>query len=246
MKNKIFIGTSGYSYPHWRDCFYPPEIQEKEWLEFYCRHFNSVELNVTFYRLPNKKAFETWRNNTPPEFRFVVKGSRYITHIKRLVSCRDSVRIFFENTGLLDEKLSCVLWQLPPSMKCNLPRLEDFIQALESSGIKTRHSFEFRHSTWFCPEVFRILESCNMNFCIADSPDYPKQEIFTSDFIYLRFHGGTKLYGSEYSDKEMHEWAQKIKAWIKYKKMVFSFFNNDACGFAVRNALKLKEFISAF
>ena len=240
---ELLIGTSGYSYQHWRTCFYPEELREKDWLSYYARHFKTVELNVTFYRLPDKKAFETWRIKTPCDFRFAVKGSRYITHIKRLISCEEPLSKFFENTSLLEEKLACILWQFPHSMKLNLKRLETFIRELEHSSFKTRYSFEFRHPSWFCPEVARLLQSCNMNLCMADSPDYPKQEILTSDFIYLRFHGGKILYGSECTDSEMCEWARKIQTWTSDKKMLLCFFNNDACGFAVRNALKLRSFL---
>jgi uncharacterized protein YecE (DUF72 family) len=243
MNKDIFIGTSGYTYTHWRKVFYPPDLASSKWLEFYSQYFNSVELNVTFYRLPKKEVFKSWYKRTPKDFKFIVKGSRFITHIKRLKDCSDSLKIFFENVSFLKEKLACVLWQLPPSLKGNLAILKNFIKLLKKKYSFTLHSFEFRNQTWFSKETYQLLENNNINLCIADSPNFPTYEILTSSFIYLRFHGGKILYGSNYSEEEIKKWTKKVKNWLKKKNLLFAFFNNDAYGFAVKNALKFKELL---
>ena len=243
---KSFIGTSGYSYEHWQNgVFYPKHWPRNKLLEYYCQHFNCVELNITFYRLPNQSVFKGWYRKTPGNFRFVVKGSRFITHVKKLKEIKNPVSIFFKAACHLKDKLSCVLWQLPPFMKCDCRRLSDFIKELKRNkiGRKTLHSMEFRHKTWFQEETYVILKKNNINLCIADSPRWPCEEIVTSDFLYLRFHGGKTLYGSEYSQDELMQWSQKARNLSKRKRLLFAFFNNDAFGFAVKNALVFKELI---
>jgi uncharacterized protein YecE (DUF72 family) len=243
MKKEILIGTSGYTYQHWRKVFYPGDLKPNKWLEFYTQHFNTVELNVTFYRLPSKKVFRGWHNKTPRNFKFVIKGSRFITHIKRLKDPKEPLKIFFENAAGLEDKLLCVLWQLPPSSKCDLQRLENFVKILKKNYSHCLHSFEFRNQSWFNKEVFSLLKNNDMNLCIADSPDFPAHEIITSSFLYLRFHGGKILYGSRYSTKELKSWAEKAKTWLKKTNFLLAFFNNDAHGFAIKNALKFKELL---
>ena len=244
MERNIFIGTSGYSYPHWRKVFYPPGLPNSKWLEFYVQHFNCVELNVTFYRLPKNTTFVSWYEHSPSSFKFIIKGSRFITHIKRLKDCRQSLKLFFNRACLLKEKLSCVLWQLPPSLKCDLKTLDAFIKILRTNWPCYRYSFEFRHLSWFNSSLYRLLESNNINLCIADSPTLPPREIVTTDFLYLRFHGGKILANSRYSVKELNQWRDKIKNWLKNTETLFAFFNNDSYGFAVKNALQLTELIN--
>jgi len=245
MNKKILVGTSGYNYGHWQGVFYPKGIKQNEWLQFYCQYFNTVELNVTFYRLPQKKAFQSWHQRTPKDFRFVIKGSRYITHIKRLNACAQPLKLFFQNACALKEKLSCVLWQLPPSLKFDLKRLEKFIKILKGKYPWCLHSFEFRNQSWFNSRTYKLLGDNNMNLCIAHSPNFPVYEVTTSDFLYLRFHGGQKLYSSNYTDSELKEWVQKTKRLSRGKKIIFAFFNNDAGGFAVKNALRFKELLKS-
>ena len=239
----VYIGTSGYSYQHWKSRFYPKGLSASKWLEFYSRHFDTIELNYTFYRLAPKKTFEAWYEKTPKNFKFVIKGSRFITHIKRLKSCSKPLREFFKRAGGLKEKLTCCLWQLPPSFKCDLERLDKFIKLLKNNYSFCLHSFEFREKSWFNPQTYSILDKNNISLCIADSPDFKTPGELTSSFIYLRFHGGTILYGSQYSDKELKSWAGKSKKWLKKKKLLFAFFNNDAKAFAVKNALRFKELL---
>jgi len=243
----IRIGTSGYNYPHWwSGVFYPSSLPQKKWLEFYSEYFDTVELNVSFYRLPKKEAFESWYKRTPKGFSFAVKGSRFITHIKRLKECREPLSLFLDHASSLKEKLGCLLWQLPPRFKFQKERLEEFCVLLSTlpRSKPLRHAFEFRDESWFCSEAFKILEEFKFAFCIAHGSGLPFTEKTTSAFIYLRLHGGEILYGSNYSDKELKEWAKKINDWTKKGKDIFVYFNNDAYGFAVKNALTLKNLIS--
>ena len=224
--------------------FYPVNLPQNKWLEFYAQHFGCVELNVTFYRLPKKVTFRNWYKRTPKEFKFVAKGSRFITHVKRLKECQESLKIFFDGAYKLKEKLACVLWQFPPSLKYDYVRLESFIKSLKNNYKYCLHSFEFRNASWFNGNTYSLLKNSNFNLCIADSLNFPSQEVITSSFLYLRFHGGKILYGSNYSKKELNLWVNKLKKWSKNTKSLFAFFNNDACGFAVKNALQFKEILN--
>jgi uncharacterized protein YecE (DUF72 family) len=241
----IKIGTSGYNYKHWANgVFYPPGLLQKKWLEFYCEHFNIVELNVTFYRLPKKKTFLNWHTRTPKGFHFAIKGNRFITHIKRLKDCNESVRLFSQEAAGLKDKLKVILWQMPPSLKIDIKNLESFCKLLKTiCPEKVRHVFEFRERSWFVQKVYKLLEDFNYSLCIADSPQWPKIEKTTSNFVYLRFHGGKRLYGSQYSKEELEDWAKDITGWLREDKDVYAFFNNDAYGYAVQNAKELKEIL---
>jgi uncharacterized protein YecE (DUF72 family) len=282
IKNGVYIGTSGYNYPHWwNDVFFPSDLPQRKWLEFYAEYFDTVELNVSFYRLPKKESFEGWYKKTPKGFTFAVKGSRFITHIKRLKDCREPLSILLDHSSPLKEKLGIMLWQLPPRFRFQKERLEEFCVLLSTlpRAKRLRHAFEFRDESWLCDEVFRILKEFNFAFCIAHGSGLPLMETMmhpaapkpdfedgakrrgsgstpskpwplghevewlTSDCIYLRLHGGEILYGSNYSDKELRQWAEKIKDWKRKGKTIFVYFNNDAYGFAVRNGLTLKKLV---
>lgn len=235
---RLFVGTSGWNYSHWEGVFYPEGSSQSKWLEHYMKFFNSVELNVTFYRLVKKKTFENWRERTPKGFYFVAKGSRFITHIKRLKAVRESLDLFMDNVSGLKKKLAALLWQLPPGFKKDLQRLESFLKLFKKT--KIRQAFEFRNKTWFDKETYGLLKKYNACLCIAHSNLYPCVKEITADFLYLRFHGSEALYGSNYSDRELREWASFAR---KTKKDTFAFFNNDACAYAVKNAIKFREFL---
>ena len=239
----LFLGTSGYSYKHWMGVFYPSDLSQARWLEFYCQHFDTVELNVTFYRLPKQETFEGWYRRTPPQFLFAAKGSRYITHIKRLKDCGEPVRAYRENAAGLGEKLACVLWQLPPMFLFDGERLREFCQLLQDEFPEKRHVFEFRHESWFKEVCYDILSAHGFALCIPLVPDYPRAEQITAPFTYIRFHGGEVRSNSCYTDKELKQWANKIRAWLK-KRDIYIYFNNDAKGFAITNARKLREYLS--
>jgi len=237
--SKLFIGTSGWNYPHWaKGVFYPEGLSQSRWLEHYTKFFNAVELNVTFYRLVQKKTFQNWYKRTPKDFYFVAKGSKYITHIKKMRGVKESLNLFIDNVIELKEKLAAILWQLPPSFKKDLKRLEAFLKLLQNS--KIRQVFEFRNRSWFDKEVYALLKKYNACLCIAHSSRFPYAKEVTADFFYLRFHGGESLYSSNYLDKELKEWASFAKG---TKKDIFAFFNNDAYGYAIKNALTFRELL---
>jgi len=236
---RLFIGTSGWNYPHWSEgVFYPPGLSQNKWLQYYTDFFNSVELNVTFYRLVQKKTFQNWHKRTPTDFYFVAKGSRFITHIKKLKAVKEPLSLFIESAINLKEKLAAILWQLPPSLKKDLKRLETFLKLLKKT--KIRQVFEFRNESWFDKETYALLKEYNTSLCIAHSNRFPCVKEVTADFLYLRFHGGESLYSSNYPDKELKEWADFVKG---TKKDIFVFFNNDAYGYAVKDALRFRELL---
>lgn len=245
---KLLVGTSGYNYKHWGDgVFYPPELSQRNWLEYYAEHFNTVELNVTFYRLPQTSAFLSWEKRTPADFKFALKGSRFITHIKRLKECEDSLSLFFTRANELKEKLEVVLWQLPPGLKKNMERLEHFCQLISENkeAKEVRHAFEFRHHSWFSDDVYSLLQKNNFSLCIAHSNRWPYREVVTADFVYLRFHGGEVLYSSNYSEEELSDWAKKAGKWLGEGRDVYAYFNNDAYGYALFNALRFRELVES-
>ena len=164
---RLFIGTSGWNYPHWKNRFYPRGLKQSEWLSYYARFFNCVELNVTFYRLVEKEVFQNWRKNTPRAFCFVAKGSRFITHIKRLKSVKEPLDLFLRNARGLGDKLAAILWQLPPSFKKDTPRIEIFLKQLKKT--KIRQVFEFRNDSWFDKEILSLLKEYNACLCIAST-----------------------------------------------------------------------------
>lgn len=235
MSPSYHIGTSGWHYDHWRGVFYPSDLPRSRWLQYYCRSFSTVELNNTFYRLASEKAFRNWRESSPEGFVYALKVSRYITHVKKLRDCAESVANFLSRARLLGNKLGPVLYQTPPDMKRNDRVLEEFLALLPGD---TRHVFEFRHESWLDHGVLKVLRRFNAGFCVYDMPDLTTPVAATSDFAYFRFHGSAAVYSSEYSDEELQAWARRI-ADLGVRD-TYVYFNNDAEGLAVSNALKLK------
>jgi uncharacterized protein YecE (DUF72 family) len=240
---RLFIGTSGYSYQHWKEVFYPRDLSQVRWLEFYCEHFDTVELNVTFYRLPKEQVFAGWYKRTPPDFCFAAKGSRFITHVKKLNDCRQPLQLFKENASALKKKLAIILWQLPPNLHYNNERLAEFCRLLADEYPEKRHTFEFRHESWLQEECFDILKAHGLALCIPVAPELPRQEQMTAPFSYIRFHSSETRANSSYTDKELAQWAEKIRRWLK-EYDVYVYFNNDARGFAITNAKQLREYLS--
>lgn len=236
-----YVGTSGWYYPHWSEgVFYPQGLAKAKWLGYYSGVFNCVELNVTFYRLVNASTFDGWRRNTPDGFRFVVKGSRFISHRKKISGVEGSLALFFERAQRLKDKLAAVLWQFPPSFKKDIRHLEGFLKLLKKTG--NRQVFEFRNAEWFDAEVYALLKAYNACLCIAHAPgNFPLAREVTADFLYLRFHGGEELYGSDYTAGELKSWARFARH--AGTRDVFAFFNNDAYGYAVKNARTFRELL---
>jgi uncharacterized protein YecE (DUF72 family) len=246
IKPTVRIGTSGWSYNHWIDVFYPPDLKSSEWLGYYSRYFDTVELNVTFYRTLPETTFLGWYQKIPADFMFAVKGSRFITHVKKLKIDQESLELFFGRAKLLKEKLGVVLWQLPPNFQANCERLEEFLKLTKKfTKSSIRQTFEFRHESWFNNDIYKVLEKYNAALCIADSKKFPCVEVITADFVYLRFHGRGSLYASKYKEKELEAWVQKIKNWQDQGKDIYAYFNNDAYGYAVEGALYLKGVVGS-
>jgi uncharacterized protein YecE (DUF72 family) len=234
----IRIGTSGWHYEDWSGRFYPADLTKSKWFEYYSGHFDTVEVNNTFYHLPKEKTFENWRKQAPKNFLFTVKASRYITHIKRLNDPQEPLERFFKRAALLKEHLGPVLYQLPPSFHKDLDRLKDFLLALPKKRVAI---FEFRHESWFCDDTYNLLKKFNAAFCVHDLVGIPTPRVITSDIIYIRFHGPTGKYAGNYSKSSLQNWAKWIKDNLKGKKAFYAYFNNDYNAYAIKNSKTLKE-----
>jgi uncharacterized protein YecE (DUF72 family) len=238
---QLSIGCSGFSYKHWKKTFYPEDLPERKWLEYYSRVFSTVELNVTFYHLPSQSAFRSWKRGTPPRFVFAVKGSRFITHVKRLLDPQEPLIRFFEGASLLEEKLAVVLWQFPPAFKLNLDRFSAFLVLLKKYPY--RHAFEFRHESWIESSLIDLCRSNNAALCMADSPPHLDELPVTADFVYLRRHGQRARYAGRYSKDQIARDAERISKYQAGGKDVFIYFNNDAHGYAPQNAGELSDML---
>ncbi|HRU05068.1 MAG TPA: DUF72 domain-containing protein [Candidatus Brocadiia bacterium] len=238
------IGTCGYTYEHWRDVFYPADLPPSQWLEFYAKHFNSLELKATFYHTTSDAMAEKWRQSTPPTFLFSSRASKVITHNKMLRGCGADLSEFRSSLIRLGAKLGPVMWQLPSGLRADIPRLSTFLRVVTQTW-RTRHAVEFRHATWLVPEVEELLAKHNVALVNADMPRARVVEKATADFVYLRRHGPRGSNRKAYSDRSLHEDAECIGEWRKQGKDVFVYFNNNVDGLAVRNALRLRDICGA-
>lgn len=236
-----YVGTSGWSYEHWKDDFYAA-IPRKDWLSHCARHFSAVEINGTFYHLQKAETFRRWYEQTPPHFRFAMKANRYLTHNKKLLAPEEPVQREQERTQALGEKLAVVLWQLPAKPSKNMERLEQFLQALKQWP-STRHCMEFRHPSWFDEEVAQCLENYAVANCQSDAADWPLWDAVTTDLVYIRLHGHSRTYASNYNRTALTAWADKLLAWMGEGRQVHVYFDNDAEGAAPRNAMQLLELL---
>jgi len=240
-KGRCFIGTSGWYYQHWYGPFYPARLSKEKLLPYFARSFDTVELNNTFYHLPKETTVKGWYKKAPEDFVFAVKASRFITHIKRLANLGDSLQLFLKRAYLLKEKLGPILYQLPPSMQKEPKRLTIFLKKLPK---KRRNVIEFRHRSWLDEEIFTLLKKFNVAHCVVSMPDFPKVVRATADFVYIRMHGGSSLYRSNYSPAELKQCAGWIKKFLKEGLDTYVYFNNDAYGYAVKNAMALKKMLA--
>lgn len=236
----IYIGCSGWHYRHWVGNFYPAGTKPTEFLKLYLKHFNTVEINNSFYRLPTEKAFITWRDAVPQNFTFSVKASRFITHNKKLKDSDIFFKNFYDRAALLNDRLGPILFQLPPGWKYNGDRLEKFLSCLHPDG---NYVFEFRNNDWIREEMFSLLRKYHVGFCMHDMPGYFSPEIVTAKTVYIRFHGNGEKYSGGYSDNMLEPWTKKINEWHKNHLKVYVYFNNDIGGYAPRNAMTLKGMI---
>jgi uncharacterized protein YecE (DUF72 family) len=233
------IGCSGWVYPDWRGRLYPEGLPQKRWLARYAEEFDTVEVNSTFYRLASPSAVEAWVEQTPDDFTFAVKASRYLTHVKRLINLGPYIENFYEPLeALVDSgKLGPVLWQLPENFHRDDERLAFALEHLPPG----RHAFEFRHPSWFADEVLAALRSHGVALTIGDHPERPWQpHEVTAEFCFVRFHYGRRGRRGNYSARELDEWADELRH-LARRAEVFAYFNNDWEGFAVRNARGMRE-----
>lgn len=239
--SRIHIGTSGWTYDHWKEVFYPQEKPQKEWLDYYARHFSTVEINNSFYNLPKRETFESWRNATPEGFLFSLKASRYITHMKKLREPGESLARFLDRGSVLGEKLGPVLFQLPPRWRVNPERLGSFLDMLPETR---SYTFEFRDSSWFHDEVYDLLSGHNAAFCIYELGDVASPRQITADFVYIRLHGPGGPYQGRYGTAALSGWAGALSAWRAKGLDVYCYFDNDDSGYAVMNARELGDMLS--
>ncbi|HEX2123301.1 MAG TPA: DUF72 domain-containing protein [Thermoanaerobaculia bacterium] len=238
---EIRIGTSGYHYKHWVGRYYPAGIKAGKMLEHYLRDFDTVELNNTFYQLPNESTFDSWRDSTPSDFLFAVKGSRFITHMIKLKDAQRGLTNFLPRAERLGDKLGPILWQLPPRWNVNVERLEEFLSILPRTH---RYTFELRHPSWMTDAVYEVLRRYEAAFCIYELAGYHSPIEITSDWTYIRLHGPTEFkYQGSYSDAQLAAWAERIRRWSRTMKAIYVYFDNDDSAYAVDNALTLKRLL---
>jgi len=234
------IGTSGWSYAHWDTVFYRG-IPSSHWLEFFAKHFATVEVNSTFYRLPTEKTVKNWDKNTPDDFVFSVKASRYITHVKRLKEF-DSVQTFLKNLQPIQHKLGPILFLLPANFQLNYSRLAEFIKYLPKNY---RYTFEFRHPSWLIEEVYALLKKNDIALCISDLNGKLTPIQVTASFVYVRLHGPKEAYRGRYSLSQLKQWEKRIKEWRSKKLSVYIYFDNDEKGFAIKDAKILNKLLES-
>lgn len=232
------MGTSGYHYAHWKGRFYPAGLREWEQLRYYAERFDIVELNNTFYRLPTEAAVERWRDTPPPGFLFAVKGSRYLTHLKKLKEPDEGLERFFSRADLLGSKLGPILFQLPPHWQVDEERLRIFLEALPAGH---RYAFEFRDPSWHTESVYKLLARFQMAYCIFDLAGFQSPLQVTTDFTYIRLHGPGGRYQGSYEDSRLQWWAKTLQEWNLTAAYVF--FDNDQEAYAVENARRLRSFL---
>lgn len=243
MTCDIRIGTSGFHYKHWIGPFYPPKTSSAKMLQFYLQHFDTVELNNSFYRLPTAEAFDAWREATPADFTFAVKASRFLTHNKKLKDPEQALDNLLPRAAHLGSKLGPILFQLPPHWRVNPERLKNLLEILPRD---LRYTFEFRELSWITPEIISILEKFNAAFCIYELAGYNSPLQITADFAYVRLHGpAVGKYQGSYSDEALREWARQLESWSVALKAVYVYFDNDQAGYAAANALTLKRMIGS-
>lgn len=217
----FLIGTSGYQYPEWKGSFYPEKLPQAQMLSWYAQRMNTVEVNYTYYRMPNAKTLATWDIATPADFRLTLKAPKRVTHDARLRDCADTVRYFIETASRLGPKLGALLFQLPPGFKQDLPLLDEFLTLLPDA---TCAAFEFRHGSWLNEEVFARLRAKNLSLCIADSETMATPITVTADHAYFR------LRDEGYSDSDIHDWANRIREATQDCKDVYVYFKHEEAG----------------
>lgn len=237
----IRIGCSGWHYKHWIGKFYPDRLHSSKMLEYYCQHFNTVELNNSFYKLPETTTFKDWHESTPSNFVFAVKCNRFITHNKKLSDPQNALINFMPRAEILEDKLGPILFQLPPKWGINLDRLEHFIKALPDLH---RYTFEFRDQSWHNEKTYALLRRHNAACCVYELGGVQSPILTTADWAYVRLHGPQGKYKGRYSMESIHAWKDRIVEWSRTLKAVYVYFDNDEAAYAAHNAMELKSCLS--
>ena len=235
--NGVHIGCSGWVYRHWKEAFYPAGLPQKRWFEHYASHFDTVEINASFYRLPLASTFDGWREKAPPGFRYALKVNRFITHNKKLLDCAEPVAEFVALARRLGPALGPMLYQLPPSLHCNEQRLESFLRLLPND---LEHVFEFRHASWYVDDVLALLDRYGAGFVAHDLVGLLSPRWASGRTAYVRFHGTGGKYWGRYSDNQMRNWAEWLTAQHHADRSCWAFFNNDIHGHALADARTLQ------
>lgn len=234
------VGTSGWVYASWRGRFYPDRLAQRRWLGHYASVFDCVEVNGSFYRLPEEATFRRWGESVPDGFRFAVKGSRYVTHFQRLMHAADSVARVTSRARALGDRLGPILWQLRPDMPLDLQRLDGFLAVLPRD---LQHVLEPRHESWFVEPVRKRLFEANVALCAWEMLGVERAPEPTADLAYVRFHGNTAKYGGTYPAEVLAPWVDRLRAWRDEGREVWAFFNNDVDGHAVEDAHRLRDLL---
>jgi uncharacterized protein YecE (DUF72 family) len=238
---RVLIGTSGWSYQHWVGRFYPKGMSSGEWLSFYAERFPTVEINNTFYRLPSESMVRVWHERTPPEFRFAVKGSRFVTHFRKLRDSQASVEAFVGKARLLAEKLGVILWQLPPDLPQDTELLDAFLALLPDD---IRQAVEFRNPTWLAEETYAVLRAHNAANVHVSSDEMPMDLTVTAGFVYVRFHGLAGYHGA-YVKRALGRWADFLAEQSSAGRDAYAYFNNDWEAHAPADAARLRDMVHA-
>jgi uncharacterized protein YecE (DUF72 family) len=238
---RVHIGCSGWNYKHWRGTFYPPRLPQKDWLDWYARHFQTVEVNNSFYRLPEETTFERWRAQSPPGFVFAVKASRYLTHMKKLRDPDEPLDRLLTHAKGLGRKLGPILYQLPAQFRADAARLETFLRTLPR---RRRHVIEFRDPSWYVPQVFGLLERHGVALCLHDKEGSGIDGPWIGPFVYVRFHGPSGRYHGSYNGAVLARWAARLAERCRNGMDVFAYFNNDPNADATRNATTLRQLLA--
>jgi uncharacterized protein YecE (DUF72 family) len=235
----IWIGTSGWHYPHWQGTFYPESLPKTAWLSDYAHRFDTVEINHSFYQLPSQQTLKQWRETVPDRFQFTAKASGYITHRKKLKDPEQTLVQFFDRIRVLEDKLAVILFQLPPRWSPNFDRLANFIEALPP---EYRYAFEFRDRRWFAPKMYEILSRSGVALCLYELAGARSPQELTTDWTYIRLHGMHEdAYRGRYDAETLDLWAKQLLKWSEMGHDIYCYFDNDEAGYAPQDALALRE-----
>jgi uncharacterized protein YecE (DUF72 family) len=237
---EIRIGCSGWQYAHWRGDLYPRELPQDRWFEHYAERFDTVELNNSFYRLPEADTFAAWGRRSPPGFLMAVKASRYLTHVRRLREPRDPLDRLWTRASRLGDHLGPMLYQLPPRWRRNVERLASFADAVPRDRLQ---ALEIRDPDWYHPDTYAVIERGGLALCLHDMPGSASPRRPIGPFVYVRFHGSGTGYGGAYPGKALAAWADRLVAWAEAGLAGYAYFNNDLGGHAFRDASRLREMV---